>query len=205
MKTKTRITTFLIAMAMASSVMASDPQNADAYKVDPAASKVVWHASKVTGEHTGGIQLSEGMLTVAGKEITGGMFVIDMSSITCTDLTDADLNQKLVGHLKSDDFFGVDKHPHARLEITGSEHTSGNEYMLEGNITIKGITHPVTFPAEINMRKDGLSASTKMKLDRSKFDIRFRSGSFFDNLGDKLIYDEFELNIALVGQLDNNL
>jgi polyisoprenoid-binding protein YceI len=173
--------------------------------VHPDESQVIWQAAKVTGEHTGGIKVSEGMLMMAGDKIEGGRFVVNMSTITCTDLTDPETNKKLVGHLKSDDFFGVDQHPIAQLEITGADHIAGNRHMLMGNITIKGITQPLSFPAEVTFEGEKVLASAKMVLDRSKFDVRYGSGSFFENLGDKLIYDEFQLDVQLVAKKESTL
>jgi polyisoprenoid-binding protein YceI len=118
-----------------------------------------------------------------------------MNSIVDTDLADASWNAKLVGHLKSDDFFGVATYPTADLVITKVE---GNTY--SGNLTIKGVTNPTSFTAIAS--KDGKSTVYKgtITVDRSKYNIKYGSKSFFDNLGDKVIYDEFTLDFSLVAE-----
>lgn len=162
-------------------------------KVDAAKSTVKWLGKKVTGEHSGTINVKEGSLEVANGKVTGGKVVIDMSSLVNTDLADANWNAKLVGHLKSDDFFGVATYPTADLVITKAEGTT-----FSGNLTIKGITNPVTFTA--TSASEGKSTVYKgtLTIDRSKYNIRYGSKSFFDNLGDKVIYDEFTLDFSLV-------
>ena len=162
-------------------------------KVDVAKSTVKWVGKKVTGEHSGTISVKEGALEVTNGKITGGKVVIDMNSIVDTDLADANWNAKLVGHLKSDDFFGVTTYPTADLLITKAEGTT-----FSGNLTIKGITNPTSFSATAS--KDGKSTVYKgtITIDRSKYNIKYGSKSFFDNLGDKVIYDEFTLDFSLV-------
>jgi polyisoprenoid-binding protein YceI len=161
-------------------------------KVNTEGSSVHWKAKKVTGEHEGNVNLTEGSFEMEGSQITSGSFTVDMSSISCTDLS-GEYKGKLEGHLKSDDFFSVEKFPTANLVITKSELKMKNHYLMEGDLTIKGITHPVNF--EMHFEED--TAQTKLILDRSKYDIRFRSASFFENLGDTMIYDEFELDVNL--------
>lgn len=161
-------------------------------KIDIEQSEIQWLAKKVTGQHNGTINLSDGSLEINMDQITGGSFTVDMSSIVCKDLT-GEYKGKLEGHLKSDDFFGVEKFPKALLTITKSEMKMKNHYMMEGDLTIKGITNPISF----EMHVEGNSATTKLIVDRSKFDVRYGSNSFFDNLGDKAIYDDFELDVNL--------
>lgn len=173
---------------------------ADTFQADKSSTVIGWKGEKVTGEHTGTIQLANGSLTVDGGELKGGSFEIDMTSIKCTDLTDASTNQKLVGHLKSDDFFSVDKNPKAKFVITKATKKSATKYTITGNLTIKGITKEVTFPAEVYISGTSVNATAKITIDRSQFDIRFGSGSFFDNLGDKMIYDNFYLDLRLIAK-----
>jgi polyisoprenoid-binding protein YceI len=168
------------------------------YKVDINQSKVIWTGKKVTGEHTGNITLSEGKLITDGKTVTGGSFSIDMATITCTDLTDAGYNSKLIGHLKSDDFFSTEKHPKSTFTITNVTSKEKDQYSVKGNLTIKGITKELEFPATIQTVGNQVKATAKILVDRTKYDIKYGSGSFFDNLGDKTINDEFELNVTLV-------
>lgn len=168
---------------------------AEKQKVDVAKSTVKWLGKKVTGEHSGTISVKEGSLDVENGKVKGGKVVIDMNSIVDTDLADASWNAKLVGHLKSDDFFGVATYPTADLVITKVE---GNTY--SGNLTIKGVTNPTSFTAIAS--KDGKSTVYKgtITVDRSKYNIKYGSKSFFDNLGDKVIYDEFTLDFSLVAE-----
>jgi polyisoprenoid-binding protein YceI len=166
--------------------------------VDVDRSEIVWVGKKVTGEHSGNIELKSGGFEFSNGVLSGGNFVMDMHSITNSDLEDEGMNSKLVGHLKSDDFFGVEKYPEAKLEIQNVEKHANDQYHLTGEITIKGITKSITFPASVNDYGDSYSASADVVIDRSEFNVRYGSGSFFDNLGDKMIYDDFELKITLV-------
>lgn len=169
-----------------------------AYKVDQQQSQINWTGRKVTGEHSGTINISDGKLTWDGKKLSGGSFEIDMNSLVNTDITDPDYNQKLVGHLKSDDFFSTEKHPKANFVITKVTPLSGKQSQIKGDLTIKGITREVEFPATIQANGDQLKATAKIVVDRTLYDIRYGSGSFFDDLGDKAIDNNFELNVALV-------
>lgn len=164
------------------------------YKANISKSELKWNGKKVTGEHWGFIGLKEGKITLKNNIITSGEFTIDMASINCKDLTDETWNQKLVGHLKSDDFFSVDKFPTAKLEISESGAFVNNEATVNGKLTIKGITHPISF----NAKKNGNTYSALITVDRSKYDVRYGSGKFFDNLGDNMIYDEFTIEVKLV-------
>jgi len=168
------------------------------YKVDAAKSKLTWVGKKVTGEHTGTINIAEGTLTTKSKKVTGGSFVIDMTSLKNTDVTNPGSNERLVGHLKSDDFFSVEKHPKATFVITKLTGGEKDQYTVKGNLTIKGITNEVEFPAQIQTSNGQILAKAKIVVDRTKFDIKYRSGNFFENLGDKAISDEFELNVELI-------
>lgn len=170
--------------------------------VNVAESKVVWLGKKVTGEHTGTIGIAQGNLEFNKDQLSGGSFEIDMTSIANTDLEDQEYKKKLEGHLKSDDFFGVEKFPKATLVIKKAKHEAGNKYQVKGDITIKGITNAIEFPAEVSIDGSKATASATITIDRSKFEVKYGSGSFFDNLGDKMIYDEFTLEVTLVA---NNL
>lgn len=166
---------------------------AQSLKVDTKASKLKWHGEKVTGEHDGEIKLKEGWLSWNNDKLTSGEFIIDMSSITNSDLEDAEYNTKLVNHLKSDDFFGVEKFPTAKLEIKSSEKFSNGKAKVKAHLTIKDITHPIEFDAQ----KNGYWFMAEIVVDRSKYDVRYGSGSFFDNLGDKMIYDDFTMTVKI--------
>lgn len=162
-------------------------------KVNVEQSIIKWTGKKVTGQHEGTIKIESGNLTFDGDKLTGGNFVIDMTTITVTDL-EGKGKANLEGHLKSDDFFGVDTHNKATFAITGAKKLDGNNYDVNGDLTIKNISNPISF----TMTVDGKTATAKVIVDRSKFDVRYGSPSFFNDLKDKAIYDDFELNVNLV-------
>jgi len=151
-------------------------------------SKVVWKGYKVTGSHEGIIAVKSGFLNFDNDKLSGGEFTIDMSTINNTDL-EGEYKGKLEGHLKSDDFFGVEKYPTASLIFKKVKSTGKNSYEVTGDITIKGKTDSVTFDVSIY----GNKANASLKIDRTKFDVMYGSSSFFDGLKDKAIYDEFDL------------
>jgi polyisoprenoid-binding protein YceI len=168
------------------------------YEVDKNKSKVKWNGKKVTGEHYGTIELEKGSVTVKEGKITGGTFVMDMNTIVNEDIENESMNGRLVGHLKSDDFFSVEKHPSAKLVLKEVEHKGGEDYTFTGHLTIKEITHPVTFDAKSMVEDEKLTAKGKIEVDRTLYDIKFRSGRFFSDLGDNLIYDTFTLDFDVV-------
>lgn len=155
-------------------------------------STINWKGYKVAGSHEGTINLKEGELTFNNDVLSGGNFTIDMASINVTDLETGDGKENLEGHLKSDDFFGVENYPQAKLEITKVKEKNGN-FQVTGDLTIKGQTHPINF----NMSIANKTATANLKIDRTKYDIKYGSSSFFDGLKDKAIYDEFDLNVIL--------
>lgn len=154
-------------------------------------SQVKWEGEKLTGSHEGTIDMKEGYFLMDGKELVGGEFVVDMTTINVTDL-EGDGKAKLEGHLKSDDFFGVDKYKTSKFVIN-TVAKKGETYGISGTLTIKGKSNPIAFDLDMT---DG-KATTTVKIDRTKYDIKYGSGSFFDNLGDKTIYDEFTLMVNL--------
>ena len=154
-------------------------------------SVVKWTGYKVTGQHEGTIMIKRGSLTFDNNTLVGGKFIIDMTTINTTDL-EGDYKKKLDGHLKDDDFFGVEKHRTASMVFTSLKQ-SGTNYMVAADLTIKGITNKVTFKMEVSEN----SATADLKIDRTKFDIKYGSASFFDGLKDRAIYDEFDLNVNL--------
>lgn len=151
-------------------------------------SEVVWKGYKVTGSHEGTIDIKSGSLVFEGDKLTGGEFVIDMTTISSTDL-EGEYKGKLDGHLKSDDFFGVVNHPTAKLVFKSVTVSGKNAYDVVGDLTIKNKTNPVNFKISIY----GNKATASLKVDRTKYDVRYGSSSFFDGLKDKAIYDEFDL------------
>lgn len=162
-------------------------------KVDVAGSKINWVGKKVTGQHEGTINLKEGNLIFNGKKLVGGNFVVDMNSINTTDLKAGEGKEKLDGHLKADDFFGVEAHPTAALTFKSIGAKSKNTYTVNADLTIKGITKPITFDIVVNKNV----AVAKLAVDRTKYDIKYGSGSFFEGLGDKTISDNFDLTVNL--------
>ncbi|MEQ1744427.1 MAG: YceI family protein [Saprospiraceae bacterium] len=168
------------------------------YKADLVSSNIIWKGYKVTGEHTGTVKVKSGNLQMTDGKLTGGAFEIDMTTITCVDL-EGPVAGKLVGHLKSDDFFGVEKFPTAKFVITRAIPTdSKGNYKIIGNMTLKETTKEIKFPAAVSEANGQVTTTAKITIDRSEYNVRFGSGTFFDNLGDKTIYDEFDLNVTLV-------
>lgn len=168
------------------------------YSANVGSSVVVWTGYKVTGKHTGTVKLKSGNVQFTKGVLTGGTFEMDMNSINCTD-QEGEWAAKLVGHLKSDDFLGVATYPTSTLVITRAipQDAKGN-YKIIANLTLKGITKEVKFFANAAETNGTVNASGKITVDRSEYGIKYGSGSFFDGLGDKTIYDEFDLQIALV-------
>ncbi len=173
------------------------PKN-DKFKIDASKSSVKWTGKKLTGSHEGSIVIKSGVVNTDGKTPSKGTVLMDMSTIACTDITDAETNGKFIGHMKSDDFFSVEKNPTSTLEITKIEFKGKDDYEIMGNLTIKGIKQEISFPATIKTDGKTLTAKGKAVVDRTKYDIRFRSGKFYENLGDKVIYDDFELEFNIV-------
>lgn len=166
--------------------------SAQTKKVDASKSSINWLAKKITGQHNGTVNLKSGVLVFKGKKLVKGTFTVDMTSLTSTDLTGEYLG-KLNVHLKSEDFFSVEKFPTAILVFTKVAVKSANLYSVTANLTIKGITKPVTF----DLATTANTASTTFKIDRTKYDIKYNSASIFSAIGDKAIEDEFQLTVAL--------
>ena len=200
-KMKKSIAIVLGVLVTASTVLAGTVKSEKtAFEIDTKASKVVWNAKKVTGEHTGNVSLNNGKVWVEKNAVVGANVNIDMNSISCTDLTDAEWNKKLVGHLKSDDFFSVEINPTATFEITSVKKGSNGDYTVNGKLSIKGITNEISFPAKVSVANGTVKANGTAKVDRTKYDIRYGSGKFFEGLGDKMIYDEFEITFDLTAK-----
>jgi len=174
--------------------------NATEYVVDKAASKVKWEAKKVTGQHNGSILFANGSIVGTGNKISGGTFVIDMKTIADEDIADAGMKAKLMGHLASDDFFSIEKFPESKMEIKKVTAVSGNDFKFLVDLTIKGITKPIEFTAKVTATGDKLTADGVITVNRTLFGIKYGSGSFFQGLGDKVIYDDFTLAFSVVAQ-----
>ena len=162
-------------------------------KINVEKSKINWVGKKVTGQHSGTINFADGTLVFKKKNLEGGSFSVDMSSIAVTDLQAGQGKEKLEGHLKADDFFGTAKYAKAKLDFKTISKNKDNSYNVTADLTIKDITAPVSFVITVKEN----TASTSLKVDRTKYGIKYGSGSFYDNLGDKTISDEFELAVSL--------
>lgn len=183
----------LLVVLTSSSLAQTEKANVDLQK-----SSVEWTGKKLTGEHYGTVLLRAASLSFKEKRLVGGEFEIDMASIACTDIADPKSNKRLVDHLKSDDFFAVSKFPVSKFVITKVENSVENKYDLTGDLTIKGITHPVKFPVTLVVNGKTTTALATIVFDRSKYDVKFGSQSFFENLGDKMVYDDIELKVQLI-------
>ncbi len=186
------VSSIVAVILFAFSATATEPIGDEKKAIKIETSTLTWKAYKVTGSHTGTIAIKEGSLSFDEGKLNGGEFVIDMPTLVSTDQEGED-KAKLEGHLKSDDFFGVENHPTAKLVFTKVTASGKNSYEVIGDLTIKGITKAVTFDISVY----GSKATATMKVDRSQYNVKYGSGSFFENLGDKTIYDEFDLVVDL--------
>ena len=166
--------------------------NDEVVSVNTERSTVKWKGEKVTGFHEGLINIKAANLTFDNDELTGGEVIIDMLTINCTDLSGPYKN-KLEEHLNSDDFFNVLDYPVSKLKITKCSKVNENKYNVVADLTIKGITKSVEFETELINNV----ATANLNIDRTKFDIKYSSESFFKNLGDKMIYDNFSLTVNI--------
>jgi polyisoprenoid-binding protein YceI len=174
------------------------------YKLQSQLSTLGWTGKKVTGQHNGNVQFKDGTVLVRGNQIVGGMFTVDMNTLKIEDIKDAETNGKLLGHLRSDDFFSIEKNPTSTFKITKvasmKADATGNNATITGDLTIKGITKPVSFPAKVGVKAGLASASGTATIDRTKFDIRYGSKSFFEGIGDKAIMDDFTLSFNVIAK-----
>jgi polyisoprenoid-binding protein YceI len=175
------------------------------YTVDQASSTVSWKGSKITGsEHVGLVNVHKGYINVIDKGIANGFVAVDMNTMVCTDEEmDDDTKGNLIGHLQSDDFFGVEQFPYARLEMEGIK-VKGDVAMGYGKIFIREIGQPISFPVQVSSENNNIVVDATVTVDRSKHDVKFRSGSFpdlFPDLGDNLINDEIELEVHILASL----
>ena len=191
---KRTILTLLLAIITTFS-FATKPHT-DNVRVDTKSSTVKWIGSKVASAHEGTINIQKGMLMIDHGTLVGGQFSIDMNSIENTD-QEGKWKEKLEGHLKNEDFFNVEKFPTATITIIKATKGTENNYTIIANLTIKGITHPVSFEANVNINGINFLATANIKIDRTKWDITYNSGNFFENLGDYLIKDEIEFDVFL--------
>jgi polyisoprenoid-binding protein YceI len=177
------------------------PKASETLAVDAKASTFKWHAKKVTGEHNGTVNFSGGSVVVENGAIKSGNVEVDMTTIDNLDMQ-GEYKDKLIGHLKSDDFFSVEKNPKSTLVIKKTEAIKGSKtaenYNVTADLTIKGITKEITFPAIIVVKKGSVVANADFNIDRTKWDIRYGSKSFIEGIGDKAIDDNFNVKVRLV-------
>ena len=171
------------------------------FKIVAEQSNIDWVGRKITGAHTGTIAIKEGMIVLNEGKLADGTFVADTTSIKILDVTDPVTNRQFAGHLASEDFFASEQYPEALFVITSVEPGDNNEYHINGDLTIKGITNPVVFEATLNTSGDILTASGKITVDRTRYGMKFRSGNFFKDLGDTLIYNDFNLNVSITARI----
>lgn len=169
------------------------------YIVDAEKSVIEWEGAKIAYSHNGLISLSSGELSISDGRIVGGSFTIDMNSIVCLDIEDPEKNANLVGHLQSPDFFEVETYPFAKFEIASSEHLEGDMHSITGNLTLKDVTRSITIPAKVSINDNTIQASAaQFVIDRSEWNVRFGSPTFFNDLKDDFIKDEIGLAITLI-------
>lgn len=187
-KMKNKLKTIGAAIIMAVITFSFSTIEGEKKEIKTDRSSVIWKGYKVTGSHKGNISLKSGHLIFNEGKLVGGEFVMDMTSLENTDL-EGEYKQKLEGHLKSDDFFGVEKFPTAGLVFTEVKSTGKNLYEVTADLTIKNNTKSITFEMSIY----GSKATANLKIDRTDYGVKYGSVSFFDDLKDKAIYDEFDL------------
>ena len=161
------------------------------YGIDLERSKIKWTGKEITtSSHYGTLKFIDGEINIQQEAVTGKV-IVDMESLSVDDLTGGS-KARLEGHLRSDDFFSVSSHKSSTIEVKSSKKI-GDDFDVDGVLTIKGISHPISFILSV----DDKLARSKLTFDRSMYDVRFRSGTFFENLGDKLILDDIELEVEL--------
>ncbi|MEO5571523.1 MAG: YceI family protein [Bacteroidia bacterium] len=173
------------------------------YDADVTKSTFFWHGKKVTGEHSGTVKIMKGAIYRNKGMFNGGEVEIDMTSIADTDITNAEYKEKLEKHLKAESFFDVAKFPTATFKIKRwspikEAKTGSVNYNVTGDLTIKGITKEITFPAIANLNDKTVTASAEFNIDRTDYGLKYQSIKFDPGIGDKMIYDEFNIKINLV-------
>ncbi|HEY0740867.1 MAG TPA: YceI family protein [Chryseosolibacter sp.] len=192
--------TSIILLLTASVLVSSRSVTTNRYVIDNQQSVVAWTGTMAfsdKGSHTGYVNISKGELIVENEQLTGGLVELDMTTIADKE---HGRENGLVEHLRSPDFFDVEKFPVSTFEITHVVTASGQYPKVTGNLTIKGITHPVTFPAQIEVKNGVVNASGKLVIDRTLWDVRYKSGKFFFNLADEAIADQIYFEIKITGK-----
>lgn len=191
--------TFLVAVVASFAFFAFAPK-ADVYNVDVTKSTITWEGKKFSGSHSGFVNLTSGTLGFNGKKLAQGGFIANMTTIKTMD-GGTKPNAGLDKHLKADDFFGVEQFPAANFVIKKVAGNGAN-VNITGDLTIKGVTQSVTFPATVVWGADNTVTATaeKITIDRTKFGVKYKSKSLFSDLGDNFIYDEFNIGVKLVAK-----
>lgn len=169
----------------------------ETYEIDTSNSTVLWKATKVSGAHEGSIAVKSGQIRFEDGHFIGGSATIDMTTIKVLDIQNEMMNKKLVKHLSSEDFFNVEQHSEASIEIKEVELINDHEYSIVSDLAIKGIVKSVQFVATVRLTESEVVAESTMAINRTDFDIKYGSGKFFENLGDKMIHDEFTLTMNI--------
>jgi polyisoprenoid-binding protein YceI len=165
-------------------------------------SKIIWTGKKIKGEHTGTINLLSGKIETEEDKIVSGNFEIDTTSIKITDIKDVETNQQFAGHLASDDFFSIDKYPKATFALLNANETEKGNLKIDGNLNIKGVIQSQSIEAAVIIEENIFKIKAQAIVDRTKFNMRFRSGNFFQNLGDNLIHNDFALDLFIILKAD---
>ena len=187
-------TTFKFIITIALTLISISFSYSQSLTANKTQSLIRWYGEELTGKtHFGNLSFKEGQIELQDGLIIGGNFVVNMTSLSVEDLSGGS-KARLEGHLRSDDFFSVDKYPEATLKITQKAKIEGDVQKLYGELTIKGTKHAVDFSIILVDKK---TATANLTFDRSKYNVRFRSGSFFENLGDKLILDDIRMEVSL--------
>jgi len=193
--------TLVASLALTLGASAHNEEGTTRYRVDTSESTITWHATKVTGEHMGTVDVTNGYLSMTDGQLTAVNVIANMESIRCTDL-EGEWGDKLVGHLNSDDFFNVSEHKTSSFTLRNikalTETKGESTHIVTGDFTIRGITKSITFEAQVLDNEGTLSIEGSVVLDRARFDVKYGSGSFFGNLGDNLIHDNFTVGFNLV-------
>lgn len=167
-------------------------------KVKAEKSTLIWTGKKITGSsHSGTIAVQSGSIDLQDGMIAKADIIIDMMNMTCTDDMEQQYKDKLIGHLQSEDFFNTDAHKTATFKLTEFKRGKRNIYNVTGELTIKGITKEISFPATVNVTDGNVTVDAEVSIDRTKWDVHYGSGSIFDGLGDNAILDNVDINIHL--------
>lgn len=189
----------MMMMTLVLGTMAFTNVHQDHFKVDTKKSSLKWVGSKVTGSHEGNISIQEGIISLEHGELVGAEFTIDMTSITNTDIESEEYSQKLVNHLKNEDFFDVENHSSSSFKMISATKTEKG-FMVTGNLMVKEHSHEISFELTLQKRGNSLIANGTMIFDRTQFDIIYGSGTFFDNLGDRAILNDISIEFNIIAE-----